>query len=37
MKHNNIKNKNTKAAVACCELKEKYRCAFNVHLVPKTI
>jgi len=26
----NIKNRNTKAAVACCELEEKYRCALNI-------
>jgi len=34
----NIKNRNTKAAVACCELEEKYRCTLNVHLMrQKTI
>ena len=33
----NIKNRNTKTTVACCELEEKYRCALNVHPMPKTI
>jgi len=39
MKHtrSRFKNRNTKAAVACCELEEKYYCALNVHLMPKTI
>jgi len=37
MEHHTHNIKNTEAAVACYELEEKYRCALNVHLMPKTI